>query len=555
MIKKSILFLLSLTLILTIISCSDKKVKINNLLPENREIWLDAIPRPGKRVEINYKMPIRNVKLIGPEKKVSNLDIDRNPTVTLYETGNYTLTYEFCYEDPYRAIIVVLPESDKKWKSGSLSFSLNNFELSKPYELKKSEMLSFAWKIPSSPYAKFPTYIEAKTFIPSILYFIQETSDGENEWFLCELNEIKKIKLSLFFDFQPNVKNKIGFRLKEKNTSEIIDELFIEITPPPIQNNFSFEILEEKDDFLKHVVYFIEDGNVYCYDFINDKFHLLNEGYLIKTISLSLDGSYLAFSSKNASYLSKFNGEEFVKIADYAIEPVFSKNYTDTIFLISSKDRWKIEWSDKEQKYLSSAEIYTYSINDKRLKSFGIFNFPVPERYTMYDLDFIFKDFYSYSAIENLSNIPPILFSHPYEKDDLINIKISEYYFKNFIFNGKEIKEFTKEVSFPDRKVSIGHIVFKNEPREAILLGTEVSPYEIIKYVEESCSRLGSPSERGEFLVFIRYNGDVNPASNIKQMQEVYSELCIYNKYLDSLKILPVKGALYKVILPFETLY
>jgi len=75
------------------------------------------------------------------------------------------------------------------------------------------------------------------------------------------------------------------------------------------------------------------------------------------------------------------------------------------------------------------------------------------------------------------------------------------------------------------------------------------------KYVEESCSRLGSPSERGEFLVFIRYNGDVNPASNIKQMQEVYSELCIYNKYLDSLKNLPVKGALYKVILPFETLY
>jgi len=45
--------------------------------------------------------------------------------------------------------------------------------------------------------------------------------------FLCELNEIKKIKTFSIFDFQPNVKNKIGFRLKEKNTSEIIDELFI----------------------------------------------------------------------------------------------------------------------------------------------------------------------------------------------------------------------------------------------------------------------------------------------------------------------------------------
>ncbi|MGB9843617.1 MAG: hypothetical protein ACPLN1_04625 [Caldisericia bacterium] len=556
MTKKIIILLLSLILILSLISCSNKKeLKVHNTLPENREIWLDAIPRPGKRIGINPKMPIRNVKLISPKKKIFNLDIDRNPTITLYETGDYTLTYEYCYEDPYRAIYGTFPENDKEWKSGSLSFSLDNFKLSKPYELKKSKMLTFAMQMPSSPGAKFPSNIEAKTSVPSILYLVKETNEGENEWFLCELNEIKKIKLSLFFNLEPNIKNKIGFRLKDKNSCKIIDEIYIEITLPLIQNNFSYEILEKKEDFLKHVVYFIEDGNVFCYDFINDKLYLLNEGYSIKTISLSPDGSYLAFSSRNASYFSKFNGEEFTKIADYAIEPVFSKNHTDTIFLISSKDRWKFEWSNKAQKYLALAEIYTYSISDKKLKSFGSFNFPVPERYEMYDLDFIFKDFLSLSAIEDLSNISPILFSHPYEKNDLITIKISDYYYKNFIFNGREIKEFTNEVSFPDRKVSIGHIVWKNEPREAIVLGTEIAPYDVIKYVEESSARLGSPSERDEFLAFIRYKGDINPASNIREMQEVYSELCIYNKYLDSLKLLPTEGALYKVLLPFETLY
>ncbi len=552
--KKFVLILLSFFIIFSMSSCKEKKEikETNNLLPENKEIWLDVIPRPGKRIGINSKMPIRNVKLIDPKKKISNLDVDRNPAIILYEAGNYILTYEFCYEDRDKAITGVLPESDKEWKDGSLFFSLNNFELSKPYELKKSKMLTFAWQEPSLPYSKFPSYIEAKSSIPSVLYLVQETIDGENEWLLCEPTENKKVKLSLFFDFKPDVKNKIGFRLKEKNTFKIIDELFIEIKTPLIQNNFSFEILEKKEEFLKHVVYFIEDGNVFCYDFRSGKLYKLNCGYSIKNISLSPDGSYLAFSSRNASYLSRFNGEEFTKIADYAIEPAFGKNHTDTIFLISSKDRWKIEWSNKEKKYLAAAQIYTYSINRKELKSLGSFNFPVPERYGMYDLDLTFRDFYSYDAIESLSNMPPILFSHPYEKDDLITIRINEYFFKNFIFNGEKIKEFTNEVLFLDRKATIGHIIWKNELREAIVLGTESAPYETIKYVEESSTRLGSPSERDEFLTFIRFKGDANLASNIRQMQEVYSELCIYNKYLDSLKTLPVKGTLYKVFLPFD---
>ncbi|MGC9089734.1 MAG: hypothetical protein ACP5IV_06300, partial [Caldisericia bacterium] len=119
MTKKIIILLLSLILILSLISCSNKKeLKVHNTLPENREIWLDAIPRPGKRIGINPKMPIRNVKLISPKKKIFNLDIDRNPTITLYETGDYTLTYEYCYEDPYRAIYGTFPENDKEWKSG-----------------------------------------------------------------------------------------------------------------------------------------------------------------------------------------------------------------------------------------------------------------------------------------------------------------------------------------------------------------------------------------------------------------------------------------------------
>ncbi|MDI6861731.1 MAG: hypothetical protein QMD25_07005 [Caldisericia bacterium] len=549
--KKCNIILLSVFIILSLFSCNKKEMKIISL-PENKEVLLNTIPTPGKRITINPKLPLRNIKLTYPDNTISTLDIEKNPTIVLYEKGDYTLTYEFCYEDVNKAIVGKIPGNDKEWKSGSLSFSITNFEISEPYNFKKSKNLTFAWVKPSSPYGRYSSYIEVINSKPSSLYLVQEKNSQEFEWFLCEINEIKKIRISLFFNFIPNVRNKIGFKLKEKDSNKIIDELFVEIYPSLIQNNYFFKINEKKESFLKHVIYYIEDGDVFCYDFKNNKYYKLNEGYFIKTISLSPDGSYLVFSSRNSSYISKFNGEEFTKIADDAIEPIFAKNHSDFIFLIQSKDKWKFGWNEKKQQNEVQAEIYTFNIKEKKLKSHGYFSFPVTENYTMYDPDFLFKDFYSYFAIIDLSNIKPILSSHPYEKDDLLTIKIDSYNFKNLLFNGKDIREFQNDVSFMDERPSIGHIIWKNELREAIILGTEVSPYGMIKYIEESQSRLGSVSERDEYLCFIRYRGDIYPSSNIEQMQEVYSELCIYNKYLNFIKAIPVRGLLYKVLLPYE---
>jgi hypothetical protein len=537
---KIILTLFIMILLLMQASCkpinkTQKKEDSGIEFIHNNQIHLNSIPGPCKRIEViaNGSVGLRNVILSLPTKEQVPIKVDNGTFIFTPEIpGDYSISYEYTFTNHFEHLEPEYNDSKLVWEKGDLSVSISNSTLPEGYEKVSSQNQYLTIYYPKQISSSIVDLVLEFKPLPKPAIMTMDIKDYANFPEVYHLSGKQLIRLP-FPLYKNYLKNGINIDLLDKDDSnKKIDSLLFKLDIP-FQPTPQTELVmngEDPADWVKHSVYYLENGDLKVWDFKNKHVYVLLSGKSLTFLALSPDRKNIAVSTMQNTFLCDYDGKNLKQIGTGLIRPQFINQ--DEILMIASSD-WKPGKSVTFGNVTINQNVYEmplqiYQIQKSRLLEPKIMiNVFLGDRWSMYYPTF--ADF----------------------PTDCLPFKMSEghYLFKlNFIgsdrwvsWNGKIAEEYTKENVpwFPFKPYISNEFAFEGDIGEAILQKVTYNNGDDILYIDPCYANLSLPDNQNRYLAFVRTVKDNWSAPSF--YIETLSELCVFDKLTKKIMRLPIQ--------------
>lgn len=522
------------------VSCSPLQVtpKTFNLwigFLHNNQIHLTSIPRPCKRVDIltNGSVGVRNVVLITPTKeqipiKVENSSFNFTPEIP----GEYSVSYEYTYTNHFEHLEPDYNNSDLVWEKGDMPISVPNYSIPPGFEKVSSQNQLVTLYYPISVSSSIVDLVlECKVLQkPSIMTMdIKQWATFPQAY---QFSGKQLIRIPLPLD-RKHIQNGIAFELLDAgDRTKKIDTLTFKLDIPyipSIQSEFNLDG-EKPTDWMKHTVYYLENGDLKVWDFKINRAYILLTGHSFAFLALSPDRKYIALSTIEDTFLCDYMGKNFKKIGAGLIRPQFIGK--DEIVMVASSN-WNTEKSVTVKSVTISQNVYEmpiqiYQIQKSQLMESKILvNVYLGDRWSMYYPTFadIPTDILAFKRSEN-----KYLFKLKYIGED-----------RWVSWDGKTTEEYTKKDVpwFPFQPYIFNEFAYAGDITKAILQKVTYNNGDDVLYVDPAYAELSLPDNQNRYLAFVRTVKDNLSAPSF--YIETQSEICVYDKLTKQMMRLPVQ--------------
>ena len=540
LLRNYIVILLVLSILFSLNACRTKNIKTDYNETElryisNEQIHFNSIPWTFKKIEFlpNGSIALDNVVVTKPDG--SKLPL--TPEGFLYSfvpdnQGVYCISYDYTYSNHFEN---VLPEDKSSliWEKGAFTFNVKNYPIPEDYYSIQSnnkyinihypketsnDLVDLVLEIKPLPkpavvsviikdYANFPEAYKIPAERNVTLYFSQKREYAKNgiEIELHEQSDQNKIFDSLSF------------------TKDIP---YIPLPEEELNMNG-----EEKDKFLSHLVYYLENGDLKIWDYKTNKVTILLSGKNLSFFDLSPKRNYIALSNKVDTYICSYSGKDFRKIGGGMIRPKFISE--DEVIMVSSS-RWNEAKSANYGNVVITNNVYAmplyiYNTVDSKISHEFSINVYLGDRWGMYYPTF--------------ADVPVELYPFKMDTDSyLFKIAFPGLTEKWIKYYKNTIEDYTYENVpwIPTKPYINQEFMFEGDVVTAILRKVTYSNQDDVLYVDINYAELSAPEDNGRYLAFVRTIKDHFSAPSF--YIESHSELCVFDKCTGKIERIPVRG-------------
>ncbi len=532
--------LLVLCILFSLNACGTKNIKTDYSETElryisNGQIHLNSIPWTFKRIDFlpNGSIALDNVIVTKPDGNKLTLTPEGFSYSFVPDTqGKYRISYDYTYSNHFEN---VLPEdkSSLTWEKGEFTLNVENYPIPKDYDSVASNNKYIKIYYPKE------TSVDSADLVLEIKPLQKNAVVSVNIKDYANFPEAYKIpegkNVTLYFPQKREyAKNGVTIELHEEtDQSKIIDSLLfvkdIPYTPSPEEElNMNGE---EKDKFLSHSVYYLENGDLKIWDYKNNNVTLLLSGKNLSFFDLSPKRNYIAVSNKIDTYICSYSGKDFRKIGGGMIRPKFISE--EEVIMVSSSN-----WNEaKSVNYgnvvitnnVYAMPLYIYNILDSKISHELSINVYLGDRWGMYYPTF--------------ADIPVELYPFKMDKDNyLFKIAfpgLTEKWIKYYKNNIEDYKGENVPL-IPTKPYANWEFMFEGDVVTVILRKVTYSNQDDVLYVDTNYAELSVPEDNGRYLAFVRTIKDHFSAPSF--YIESHSELCVFDKCTGKIERIPVRG-------------
>jgi hypothetical protein len=501
----------------------------------NNHLHLNSIPRPCKRIEIypNGSVGLQNVVITKPNGE--KLPIKGEPASYYFtpdEPGEYHIDYEYAYTNHFEHLTV---EDSKTvtWEKGNFVFNVPNYPIPEGYLSVTSTNQLVKIYYPLVCHTQMVDLILEIKPLPNVSIVALDIKDFAIFPEAYTLTGTKEVRI-LFQQDRKFVQSGIYLDLLDKeHHNEKIDSLLLKQDIPFVPLTVSELAMngEELTQFLSHSVYYLENGDLKLWDFINNQKTVLLSGKDFAFFDISPDRKHIAISTKVDTFLCDFAGKDLKMVGASFIRPRFVTN--DELMMTSSAT-WE---SAKSARYgnitltnnVFAMPVQIYYIQKAMLSPKILVNVFLGERYGMY--------------FPTVADYPVDIL--PFDRGQgkfLFKIISPGLDQKWVLFNGATVEEYRDENVpwIPTKAYVFREFSFEGDIKNAILRKVTYSNEYSVIFVETNYAELSLPQEQGRYLAYVRTVGDHLSAPHF--YIETFQELCVFDKLTLKTYRLPVQN-------------